>query len=81
MVEQRGLPFCAVVAVCAGRGRALQELLAVDILVAFFTFGRSRREVDVDQLGLQVRRLVTVAAGCGSMRPDQREGSFGVVKA
>lgn len=69
MVEKRGLPFKAVVAVGAGRNFAsVGKLRAVDVLMAFFALGRRRFEVGLHQPGSQIRRLVAIDTCRAAMR-------------
>ena len=81
MVEERGLPFCAVVALCAAGNIGFCELLAMDVFVAVFALSRSRFEIHVDQLRLEIRRLVAIHASCGAMRSQQWEFRFRVIEA
>lgn len=68
VIEERGLPLRAVMALCAGCDAILQELLAVRVLVAVFTLGRRTLEVNIHQLGFEVRGLVAIDTGRGAMR-------------
>ena len=65
----------------AGRDATFDELLAVNVLVAVLTLGGSGGEIGSDELGLQVRWLVTIDAGSGLVRPDQWERRLRVVEA
>ena len=80
VVEQGRLPFHRVVAVGA-RGRfPLGELLSVDILVTVLAHRRRRLEIGIDELGPEVRRLVTVDARRRPMRTLQRELGLGMIE-
>ncbi len=68
-------------AIRAWSGAVLGELLAVRLLVAVFAFARRRLEVDIDQLGPQVRRFVAVDAGCGLVGAAQRECRLVMIEA
>lgn len=82
VVEQRGLPFRAVVAVGAGSGVAFgDELLSVNVLVAVLALHRGDLEIHIDQLGFEVWRFVAVdARGC-PMRSEQRELGLGMIES
>jgi len=59
----------------------LSELLAVNVLVAILALSRSGLEINVGQLGFQVRWLVTIRASGSSMRAEEGEIGLGVVEA
>ena len=80
VIKQRWLPLCAIVALGARRDSALDELPAVNVLMALLAFRRRRFKVDIDQAGFLVGRLMAVHASGGAMRAKQREGSFGVIE-
>lgn len=80
VIEQGRLPLPAVVAPCARGCRPLGELPAMRVFVAVLALGWGSLEINIDQLRLQVRRLVTVDAGRGAVRSEQREGSLRVVE-
>src|SRR5215471_405298 len=73
VVKQRRFPLRAVVTLGTTRYVGYSELLRVDVLMAVLTRGRSRFEIDIDQLGLEIRRLVTVFAGRRPMSSQERE--------
>ena len=81
VIEQRGLPFRAVVAVGA-RGRVAfgDELLSVDVLVAVLALHRGGLEIHIDQLGFEVWRFVAVDARGYPMRSEQRELGLGMIE-
>lgn len=81
VIEKRGSPLYGVVAVGAVGDFALGKLLAVNVLVAIFALRRRCLEIHVDQLSLQVRRLVAVCAGGGAVGAQQRERSPRVIEA
>lgn len=68
MVKQGRLPFRTVVAFSAACYVALSELLAVNVLMAVLTLFRRSLEVDIDQAGFKVGRLVTVDASSRAVR-------------
>ena len=70
VIEQGRLPFHAVMAVGTRCGLALGELLPMDVLVAVLAQHRCRLEIDIDELGFKVRRLMTVDAGGRAVRPQ-----------
>ena len=80
MIEQRRLPLHAVVAFGAASDVRLRKLLAVNILVAILTLSWSSFEIDVNEPGLKVGRLVAIAAGRRTMRSHQRELRFRVIE-
>ena len=81
VVEQGRLPASAVVAFgAAGNASSLRELRAVDVRVAVFTLLWRGMEINIRQLGFEVRGFVAVAAGDGAMRSGQREIRLGVVE-
>ena len=81
VVKQRRFPLRRSVALAAMGYISLTKLLAVNILVTVFALCRSGFEVHVEQLGLQIRRLVAIHAGRYPMRAEQREFCLRVVKA
>lgn len=81
VIEQRRLPFHAVVAVGAAGDVRLRELLPVNVLVAILALSRSSLEIDVDEVSLQVGRLVAIAAGRRTMRSQQRKLRFRVIES
>ncbi len=60
MIEQRRLPFRRVVAVCAGGDVVSCELPSMRIFVAILALGWRRFEIDIDQSGFEVGRLMTI---------------------
>src|SRR6266852_3568491 len=80
VVESRGLPPCAIVAIGAGRDVSLGELAAMGVGMARLALERSLGEIGVDELGSHVRRLVAINAGHSAMGADQRELGFGVIE-
>lgn len=80
MIEQRRLPFHAVVALDTAGNVGLRKLLSVDIFVAILALGRSSLEIDVDEASLKIGRLVAVAAGGRAMRSQQRKLRFRVIE-
>ena len=81
VVEERGLPLHAVVALGAARNVSHSELLAVNVFVTVLALCRCGLEVHVDQLGLKIWRPMTVDAGSCAVRSQQRELRLGVVEA
>jgi len=81
VIEQSGLPLRAVMARDAARNAALGELFAVDIFVTAFTLGRRGLEIDVRQLGFQIRRSVAIRAGGGAMRSNERKICLGMIES
>jgi hypothetical protein len=73
VVEERRSPFHAVVAVSTRGGFTLGELLSMDVFVAVLAQKRGRFEIDIDELGFEVRRLMAVDASSRTMRSEQRE--------
>jgi len=80
VVERRGFPLGAVVAVGAGSHIVLGELSAVRIGMAFLALERRVGEVGVDQFGAEVCRLMAIDAGHGAMRADERKFRFRVIE-
>lgn len=81
VVEERRLPLHAVVAVSTGRSVTFGELLSMNVFVALFAQQRCGLEIDMDELGLEVRGLVTIDAGRRAMSPEQRELRFRMVES
>jgi len=81
MIEQRRLPLRAVVARYAVGYTVLCKLFSMNILMTLLALSRRGLEINVRQLGFQVRRLVAVQASSGTMRTDQREIGFRVIEA
>lgn len=80
MIEQRGLPLHAVVALGAGCDVAFRKLLSVDVLMAVLTLSGGGFEVDVDQPGFQIRRFVAVHTRCCPMGAEQGELRLGMIE-
>ena len=80
VIKERGLPLCAVVALSAVRYVSHGKLLPVDVFMAVFADSRCRFEVDIDQLGFEIRRLVAVLAGRCAVSSQQREFCSRVIK-
>ena len=76
MIEQRRLPFHAVVAVGTRRRFSFGELLTVDVFVTILADGRCGLEIHVDQLGFKIRRLVTVDTT--GRQVGAKQGKFGL---
>ena len=70
VVKQSRLPFHGVVAIDAARDIGLGELFAMNVFMAVLALHRCDLEIDVNQLGLKVRRLVAVHARGSAMRPN-----------
>lgn len=81
VIEKRGLPLHAVVALGTARNVGYGELFPVDVFVAVLALCRRGLEVHVDQLGLKVWRFVAVDARRGTVRSQQHEVRLGVVEA
>ena len=81
VVEERGLPPHAVVALGTARNVSHSELLAVNVFMAVLALCRCGLEVHIDQLGFKIRRLVAVHAWRRTVRSEQREFRLGVVEA
>jgi len=80
VIEQRGLPFRAVVAVGAGGCFPFGKLLSVDVLMALLALHRGSLEIHIDQLGFEVWRFVTVDARRRPMRSEQGELGLGMIE-
>lgn len=81
MIEKRGLPLSAVVALDAGSDSVLYELFPMRVFVALLTLAGSALEIDMKKPGFQVRRLVAVdARGC-LVRAKQGEVGQRMVEA
>ena len=81
VVEQRGLPFHAVVILGAAGYTLKGKLLAMGIIVAILAQLRSRLEVHVHQLGFEIGRLMAIDARRGTVRTQQCELCLGVIEA
>ena len=81
VVESRGLPLCATVAIGAGGDVSSGELAAMGIGMARLAPEWSLGEIGVDEVGSHVGRLVAINARHGAMGADQRELGFGVIEA
>src|SRR5246127_1852569 len=82
VIEQRGLPFRAVVAVGAGSSVAFSdELFSVNVLVAVLALHRGDLEIHVDQLGFEVWRFVAVDARRRAMCAEQGELGLGMIES
>ena len=80
MIKQGGPPLRAVVALGAACDVCHGKLLSMDILMAVFTGGRRRLEVDVGQIGFEVRRFVAVSAGGRAVSTKQRKFGLRVIE-
>ena len=81
VIKQRRFPFHAVVTFGATRDISLRELLAMHILVAVLTLRRSSFEIDIQQVGLKIWRLVAVDARGSAVRPQEREFRLRVIES
>jgi len=81
MVKQGWLPLHAGVAVGAGCGVAFGKLAPVDIFVAFLAKHRRSLEIHIHEVGFEVRRLMTVDAGRGTVSSKKRVLRLGVVES
>lgn len=81
MIEERRLPLRSVVAFNTTGPIVTGELLSVHVLMAIFALCRRRFEIDIDQFRFQAGRLVTLDAGCDSMRSLQWKLCLRVIKA
>lgn len=80
MGEQRWPPPRTVVAFRTLRDLALGELFAVDVFVTLLASGRRSFEVNVEEPGLLIGRLVTVHASRGPMGAKQWKRSLRVIE-
>ena len=65
MIEERWFPFRAVMAICTLRNQALGELFPMHVFMTILALRRCCFEIDVEQRGLHIGRLVTVnTRGC-----------------
>ena len=83
VIERGRFPLRRVMTIAALRyfvREEFGELPAVHVLVAFLALFRRFLEIDIDQLGLQVRRLMAVDARDRAMRALQRERRRAVVE-
>ncbi len=69
MIEERRLPFHAVVTLRATGHIRFRELLSVDVLMAVLALCRRSFEIHIKKIGFQVGRLVAVHARRRAMRP------------
>lgn len=82
VIEQRGLPFRAVVAVGAWGSVAFgDELLSVNVLVAVLALHRGGLEIHIDQLGFEVWRFVAVDACRRPVCSEQGELGLGMIES
>lgn len=80
VVEKRGLPFRAVVAIAAAGDLVLCKLLAMDIFMTLFTLSWRCFEVYVGQPSLLIRWFVAIPASGRAMRAEQREVGFRMIE-
>jgi hypothetical protein len=82
VIEEGGLPFCAVVAVGTGGSVPFgDELLSVDVLVAVLAQHRGDLEIHIHHLRFKVWRFVAVDTGRGPVCSKQGELSLGMVES
>lgn len=81
VIKQRRFPFHAVVTLDAARDTSLCELLAMHVLVAVLTLGRSSFEIDIQQFGFKIWRLVTIDARSSAVRAQEREFRLRVIES
>jgi hypothetical protein len=81
VIEQGRFPLDAVVTVGTRGYLTFGKLPAMNILVTFFATRRSCFEIRVDQFGAYVLRFVAVDACRGTVGPEQRERSLGMIEA
>lgn len=81
VIEERRLPLRTVVTFNTAGHTVLGKLLSVHVLMAIFALCRRRFEIDIAQFRFQAGRLVTLDAGCDSMRSLQWKLCLRVIKA
>ncbi len=69
-------------AICAGRDviGGVDELRAVNVLMAFFALSGRRAEIGISQLGAHVRWFMAVDASDCPVRSGKREVGLGMIK-
>ena len=68
VIEQRRFPLHAGMAFCAASHIAFGELFPVNVFVAVFALRWRGLEVDIDQFGFEIRRLVAIDSSRGAVR-------------
>ena len=81
VIEQRRFPLHAGMAFCAASHFAFGELFTVNVFVAIFALRWHGLEVDVDELGFEIRRLVAVDASGRTVCAQQWELGFRMIEA
>lgn len=84
VVERRRFPLRRVMAIGALRHfvrKELEELSAVNVLVTLLAFSRRLLEINVNELGLEIRRLVAIDAGNRAVRALERKSRCAVIEA
>ena len=81
VVEQRRLPLHGGVTVNAMGGIAFGELFSVNIFMTLLALLGSGFEINVEQPGLQVGRLVAIDARCGTVSAGELEIGFRVIES
>src|SRR5205807_9930146 len=71
----------AVVALCASGHFPFGKLFAMYVCVAILTLRRSRFEIHIEKVRLEIWRLMAIHACCRSMCSQQRELRLGMIEA
>ncbi len=81
MIEKRRLPLHAVMTLRAARYFCLGELFSVNVFMAVLALCRRPLEIHIEEVGLKVRRFMTVDARRRPMRSKQGELRLRVIEA
>jgi len=79
VIEKRRSPLATVVTSLAIVG-ARTELISMRVLVAIPAIHRGFRKVDIPQVGFHIGWLVAISAGQCTMRTQERETCFFMIK-
>ncbi len=81
VIEQRRLPLLAGVALGTKRNRSLRELFSMSIFMAVLAPCRRQFEIDIDQIRLEMGRLVAVDARRRPVCAKKRKCCLGMIEA
>jgi len=81
VIKQRRFPFHAVVTLGAARNSGLCELVRMHVLMAVLTLHGSGFEIDIQQVGFKIWRLVAIDARRSAMRAQQSEFRLRVIES
>ena len=81
MIEERRFPFRTVVTFNTCRDPVSRKLLSVDVFMAILAIARGSFEVHIHHAGFEIRRLMAIDAGRGTVRSEQGKIGAAMIEA